>query len=163
MQSRRKGRESSHQATIQTVMQSGCGYLKRNPCKKLVYDGSKCNGIVKLYAFSDSDWAGQKLSTNPADTCGRKSTSGYISYGCGPTNWKSKLQSIPATSSAQAEFVAMFEAAKDLLFQVLLLREIGIRLVRVPLFCDNTTTIKQTMETMSSKSNKHLEIRYAWL
>ena len=139
------------------------GYLKRNPCKKLVYDGSKCNGIVKLYGFSDSDWAGQKLSTNPADTCGRKSTSGYISYGCGPTNWKSKLQSIQATSSAQAEFVVMFEAAKDLLFQVLLLREKGIRLVRVPLFCDNTTTIKQMMETMSSKSNKNLEIRYAWL
>jgi len=49
------------------------------------------------------------------------------------------------------------------LFQILLFREIGIKLVRVPLFCDNTTSIKQMMETMSSKSNKHMEIRYAWL
>ncbi len=57
----------------------------------------------------------------------------------------------------------MYEAAKDLLYQILLFREIGIKLVRVPLFCDNTTTIKQMMETMSSKSNKHMEIRYAWL
>ena len=103
------------------------------------------------------------MSKNPSDTSGRKSTSGYISYSCGPTNWKSKLQSIPATSSAQAEFVAMYESAKDLLYQILLFREIGIKLVRVPLFCDNTTTIKQMMETTSSKSNKHMEIRYAWL
>lgn len=76
----------------------------------------EANAIVRLFGFRDSDWAGQKLSTNPADTCGRKSTSGYISSSGGPTNWKSKLQSIPATSSGQAEFVAMFEAAKDLLF-----------------------------------------------
>ena len=57
----------------------------------------------------------------------------------------------------------MYEAAKDLLYQILLFREIGIKLVRVPLSCDNTLTIKQMMETMSSKSNKHMEIRYAWL
>ena len=80
-----------------------------------------------------------------------------------PTNWKSKLQGIPATSSAQAEFMAMYEAAKDLFFQILLLRELGFKLSRVPLFCDNTTAIRQAMETMSSKSNKHMEIRYAWL
>ena len=137
------------------------GYLKRNPKKELVYDGNKCNGKVRLIGFSDADWAGQKMSKNPSDTLGRKSTSGYISYSCGPTNWKSKLQSIPTTSSAQAEFIAMYEAAKDLLYQILLFREIGIKLVRVPLFCDNITTIKQMMETMSSKSNKHMEIRYA--
>jgi hypothetical protein len=35
--------------------------------------------------------------------------------------------------------------------------------VRVPLFCDNTTTFKQMKETTSSKSNKHLETKYAWL
>jgi len=85
------------------------------------------------------------------DRCGRKSTSGYISFSCGPTNWKSKLQGIPATSSAQAEFMAMYEAAKDLFFQILLLRELGFKLSRVPLFCDNTTAIRQAMETMSSK------------
>ena len=139
------------------------GYLKRHSAKELTYDGSKCKGVVRLYGFSDSDWAGQRMSKDPSDRCGRKSTSGYISYSCGPTNWKSKLQNIPATSSAQAEFIAMYEAAKDLLFQTLLLKEIGIHIVRVPLFCDNTTTIKQMMETMSSKSNKHMEIRYAWL
>ena len=118
---------------------------------------------MKQAGFSDADWAGQKLSLNSEDRCGRKSTSGYISFSCGPTNWKSKLQGIPATSSAQAEFMAMYEAAKDLFFQILLLRELGFKLSRVPLFCDNTTAIRQAMETMSSKSNKHMEIRYAWL
>ena len=59
--------------------------------------------------------------------------------------------------------MAMYEAAKDLFFQILLLRELGFKLSRVPLFCDNTTAIRQAMETMSSKSNKHMEIRYAWL
>ncbi len=57
----------------------------------------------------------------------------------------------------------MYKAAKDLFFQTLLLRELGFKLSRVPLFCDNTTAFRQAMETMSSKSNKHMEIRYAWL
>ena len=139
------------------------GYLKKNPNIPLIFDGNECNGVVKLAGFSDADWAGQRLSLNSEDRCGRKSTSGYISFSCGPTNWKSKLQGIPATSSAQAEFMAMYEAAKDLFFQILLLRELGFKLSRVPLFCDNTTAIRQAMETMSSKSNKHMEIRYAWL
>ena len=139
------------------------GYLKRNPNIPLTYNGAECNGIVRLAGFTDSDWAGQKLSLNSKDRCGRKSTSGYISFSCGPTNWKSKLQGIPATSSAQAEFMAMYEAAKDLFFQILLLRELGLKLSRVPLFCDNTTAIRQAMETMSSKSNKHMEIRYSWI
>ena len=139
------------------------GYLKRNPRIPLTYNGAGCNGIVRLAGFTDSDWAGQKLSLNSKDRCGRKSTSGYISFSCGPTNWKSKLQGIPATSSAQAELTAMYEAAKDLFFQILLLRELGFKLSRVPLFCDNTTAIRQAMETMSSKSNKHMEIRYSWL
>ena len=139
------------------------GYLKRNPNIPLIFDGTRCNGVVKQAGFSDADWAGQKLSLNSEDRCGRKSTSGYIAFSCGPTNWKSKLQGIPATSSAQAEFMAMYEAAKDLFFQILLLRELGFKLSRVPLFCDNTTAIRQAMETMSSKSNKHMEIRYAWL
>ena len=97
-------------------------------------------GLVRLAGFSDSDWAGQKLSLNSKDRCGRKSTSGYMSFSCGPTNLESKLQGIPATSSAQAEFMAMYEAAEGLLcFQILLLRELGFKLSRVPLFCDNTT------------------------
>jgi hypothetical protein len=73
------------------------------------------------------------------------------------------LIGILATSSAQAEFMAMHEAAKDLFFQTLLLQELGFKLSRAPLFRDNTTAIRQAMETMSSKSNKHMEIRYAWL
>jgi hypothetical protein len=87
------------------------GYLKRNPSIPLIYNGAGCNGIVRLAGFTDSDWAGQRLSLNSEDRCGRKSTSGYIAFSCGPTNWKSKLQGIPATSSAQAEFMAMYEAA----------------------------------------------------
>ena len=54
------------------------------------------------------------------------------------TNWKNKRKKTRATSSAQAEFLAMYEAVNDLLFQTVLLKEIGIHIVKVPLFCEKT-------------------------
>lgn len=43
------------------------GYLKRKLNIPLTYNGTECNGVVRLAGFSDSDWAGQKLSLNSKD------------------------------------------------------------------------------------------------
>ena len=62
-----------------------------------------------ITGFTDSDWAG--------DVDSRKSTSGYVFqlYG-GAISWKSTKQSVVATSSTKAEYIACSEAAKEALW-----------------------------------------------
>ena len=62
-----------------------------------------------ITGFTDSDWAG--------DIDSRKSTSGYVFllYG-GAISWKSTKQSVVATSSTEAEYIACSEAAKEALW-----------------------------------------------
>jgi hypothetical protein len=62
-----------------------------------------------ITGFTDSDWAG--------DVDSRKSTSGYVFllYG-GAISWKSTKQSVVATSSTEAEYIACSEAAKEALW-----------------------------------------------
>jgi hypothetical protein len=73
--------------------------------------------LTGLTGFSDSDWAGD------LDTW--KSTSGYVFllYG-GAISWKSTKQSVVATSSTEAEYIACSEAAKEALWIRRLLSEI---------------------------------------
>ena len=139
------------------------GYLKRYPNKPLTFDATNAEGCARIYAFSDSDFAGLPLSEDIKDRNGRKSNYGFITYFIGPTSWKSKLANNIATSTAYAETVAMFHAAKEIKSQALLLEEIGIKLHRTPLFCDNISAIQQTMGLESCKASRHVEICYSWL
>jgi hypothetical protein len=62
-----------------------------------------------ITGFTDSDWAGDK------DT--RKSTSGYLfMLYRGAISWKSARQSVVATSSTEAEYIACSDAAKEALW-----------------------------------------------
>jgi hypothetical protein len=75
------------------------------------------SGLTGLFGYTDSDWAGDKDS--------RKSTSGYIFtlYG-GAISWKSTKQSIVATSSTEAEYIACSEGVKEALWLRRLMLEI---------------------------------------
>jgi len=139
------------------------GYLKKYPNKPLTFDATNAEGCARIYAFSDSDFAGLPLSEDIKDRSGRKSNYGFITYFLGPTSWKSKLANNVATSTAYAETVAMFHTAKEIKSQALLLEEIGIKLNRTPLFCDNISAIQQTMGLESCKASRHVEICYSWL
>jgi hypothetical protein len=79
---------------------------QENPAVDEALGKSNLTGIT---GFSDSDWAGDKDS--------RKSTSGYVFllYG-GAVSWKSTKQSVVATSSTEAEYIACSEAAKEALW-----------------------------------------------
>ena len=59
--------------------------------------------ILEVVGYSDADFAGCK------DT--RKSTSGYIfMLANGPISWKSHKQTLTASSTMEAEFIACYEA-----------------------------------------------------
>jgi hypothetical protein len=86
--------------------------------------------LLGVTGFTDSDWAGD-LET-------RKSTSGYafLLYG-GAVSWKSTKQSIVATSSTEAEYIACSDAAKEALWIRRLLAEIQNTPIPKPSFIES--------------------------
>ena len=89
----------------------------------------------RLIAFSDSDYAGD------SDT--RKSVSGYVIYLCGvPISWRSKAQRSVTLSSTEAEWIALSEVAKEVLFIAQILKSMGIK-IETPIIIrvDNTAAI----------------------
>ena len=89
-------------------------YLRGSTNMKICFGG----GEPKLIAFSDSDMAGD------VDT--RKSTSGYlVTHSGGAVSWQSRLQKCVALSSTEAEFIAVTEASKELLWLKRLAGELG--------------------------------------
>ena len=62
-----------------------------------------------LLVYTDLDWAGNRDS--------RKSFTGFILFLMGfPVLWRSKQQSSVSLSSAEAEYYALSEAAKEIKF-----------------------------------------------
>ena len=80
-------------------------YLRGTASMRLCFGGNK----PTLVGYSDSDLAG--------DIDSRKSTSGYlIKFAGGAVAWQSKLQRCVALSTTEAEFIAITEACKELLW-----------------------------------------------
>ena len=85
--------------------------------------GYSCSVAIKLVespieGFSDSDWAGC------VDTC--QSTSGFVwIMNGGAICWRSRLQSIVALSSTEAEYVGVTPAVQEILWLRDLLCELG--------------------------------------
>src|SRR6185312_7628301 len=67
-----------------------------------------------------------------------KSVTGYVVFINEIVSWKSKRQSIVATSTCYAEYIAASEVARELAWIRMLLIEIGLKLNRVsPVLKDN--------------------------
>ena len=95
---------------LKTTLEVGITY-------KATQDTKDSQRVAGLVGYTDSDWAGDK------DT--RRSTLGYIFtlYG-GAISWKSSKQSLVATSSTEAEYIACSDGAKEALWLRRLMLEI---------------------------------------
>ncbi|CAJ1934699.1 unnamed protein product, partial [Cylindrotheca closterium] len=114
--------------------------------------GSK--GLLwNVVAFSDSDYAG--------DPDSRKSVSGFIVYLCGvPICWRSKAQRTVTLSSAEAEWIALSEVAKEVLFIAQILETMGVK-VEYPIVIrvDNTAAIFMATNVTTNQRTRHVDIR----
>ena len=114
---------------------------------------------MKFIGYGDAEWAGKIDS--------RKSTSGYcffLNETLGAISWHSKLQSIVATSTAEAEAAALFAATQELV----VLRELGAELgmsksLPSSVFVDNQACIAMTKNAVSSHKVKHFAIKLHFL
>ena len=110
--------------------------------------------LWELLLLSDSDHAGDKLS--------RMSISGFIMFLCGvPIMWRSKAQKIVALSSTEAEFYAVSEAVKEILFVVQVLLDMGIP-VKTPITVkvDNMGAVFMVNNATSSARTCHIDTRW---
>ena len=105
-------------------------YLHGTVDMKLYFGSDKPN----LVGYSDSDMAG--------DIDSRKSTSGYlINFVGGVVAWQSRLQRCVALSTTEAEFIAIIEACKELLWFKKFLQELGFRQDNYSLLVDSQSVI----------------------
>jgi hypothetical protein len=107
--------------------------------------------------FSDADLAGN------VDTS--RSTTGYaVKMGTGTVSWSSKLQSIVALSTTEAEFVAAVSAGQESICMSQFLAELGYDTSgAVPLLMDNQSAIQVAHNPEHHGRMKHLDLRYFWL
>lgn len=92
---------------------------------------------------------------------GRKSRTGYVILINGaPVSWKSTLQRQIAHSTAEAEYISLSDAARELKFVRTLILELGhVVEGAVNIYEDNQTALIMATE-VTTKRSKHVDIRF---
>ena len=128
-------------------------YLQGTKEHMLIYRRSN---NLEVIGYSDSDYTGC------VDT--RKSTFGYLFLlADGAISWKSAKQSVIATSTMEAEFVACFEATIQSLWLRNFISGLGIvDSIAKPLriYCDNTASVFFSKNDRYTKGAKHMDLKY---
>ncbi|GKD70219.1 retrovirus-related pol polyprotein from transposon TNT 1-94 [Tanacetum coccineum] len=118
-------------------------------------DVALCFGDSDLIVtgYVDSDYAG--------DLDGSKSTTGYVfTLSGGTVSWVSKLQSVVAMSTTEAEYVAAAQASKEAVWLKMLLEELGYKQEKITLFCDNQSALYLARNPAFHSKTKHIRVQY---
>jgi len=94
----------------------------------------------------------------------RKSTSGRCHLlGSSLISWNSKKQACVALSTAEAEYIAAGDACAQSIWLKHQLMDYGVKLDKVPLYCDNISAINLTKNPIQHSKTKHIEIRHHFI
>ena len=109
-----------------------------------------------LVGYSDSDFAG--------DLDKRRSLTGYVfTIGSCVVSWKATLQSVVAQSTTEAEYIAISEAGKELIWLKGLFAELSGGDSCIKLFSDSQSAICLTKDQMFHERTKHIDIKYHFI
>ncbi|KAL4312354.1 hypothetical protein GQ457_01G013740 [Hibiscus cannabinus] len=126
-------------------------YLKGTLGHGIVFGSQQHDPLVVGYV--DSNYAG--------DLDDRRSTTGYVfTLGGGPICWKSTVQPIVALSTTEAEYMAVVEAAKEALWLIGLVKELGLEQGGVQLHCDSQSAIHLAKNQVYHARTKHIDVRF---
>nr|GEZ24712.1 retrovirus-related Pol polyprotein from transposon TNT 1-94 [Tanacetum cinerariifolium] len=96
-----------------------------------------------------------------------KSQTGYVFVlNCGAVDWKNAKQSIFGTSSAEAEYIAEFDASKEAMWVRKFIFELGVvPTIEEPksMYCDNTGAIAIASESGITKGARHFYAKVHYL
>ena len=108
-----------------------------------------------LEAHTDSDF-GACLDT-------RRSVSGAVlMLAKGAISWHSRMQAVTASGTSEAEYVALSELVKEVLFlrQVQEFMEPSMKVGAMNVFDDNEGTIKLATNKHASRRTKHIDVKH---
>jgi hypothetical protein len=118
-----------------------------------VYNGNTNKSIV---AYSDSNWASDKDS--------RKSITGnFVACADGPVSWISQKQKTVTLSSTEAEYMALSDCCRQLVWVNQLFDECGFTPATLILYGDNKGSIFWSKNPITEKRSKHIDIRYHYI
>ena len=155
-----------------TAVKRVCRFLRGSNPRPLVYH-TTCvadvgNYIPHIVAYSDADWAGDP------DT--RKSTTGYLVKLDGDlVSWASRRQPTVTTSSAEAEYMAITEVAKEVIWIRQLMSELlavlhqsqarsrSVRLPPATIWTDNQAAKSISENDTFHSRTKHIDIRHRFI
>jgi hypothetical protein len=106
-----------------------------------------------LMGYVDADWAG----------CGetRRSMTGWVfMWNNSPIVWSSPRQATVATSTVEAEYIAVSEAAREAMWLRGLLGELGCDQPPTRLLCDNQGSISLPKKPSTHQRTKHIDIKH---
>ena len=118
--------DDHHQAALHV-----CHHLVGTQDYRIVYLNKADKGLC---AYTDSDWAADKIRW-------RSVTGFFFKLAGGVISWRSHAQKTVALSSTEAEYMAISDFSKQAIWIKTLLSEIGIQLKSVPIYGDNQGSI----------------------
>ncbi|KAL5815116.1 hypothetical protein ACOSQ3_023574 [Xanthoceras sorbifolium] len=94
----------------------------------------------------------------------RKSISGYlITFAGGAVSWQSRLQKCIALSTTEAEYIAITEGCKEMLWMEKFLQELDQKQESYVLYCDSQSAIHLSKNQTFHSRSKHIDVRYHWI
>ncbi|GJR15339.1 putative ribonuclease H-like domain-containing protein [Tanacetum coccineum] len=141
--------KTSHLLAVKRIFR----YLKGKPSLGLWY--SK-DSPLELIAYTDSNYAGATLD--------RKSTTGGCQFlGNRLIFWQCKKQTVVATSTTEAEYVAAASCCGQVLWIQNQLLDYGYNFMDTVIYIDNTSTIYIIENPVQHSKTKHIEIRHHFI
>jgi hypothetical protein len=111
---------------------------------------------LDIKGYLDADYAGDKDD--------RKATTGYVyTLARGAISWRSCKQSIVASSTMYAKFIACFEATNQVLWLKKFIPDLKVvDCIDKPLkmYCDNQPAVFYAHNNKSSKATRPIEVKY---
>ena len=124
-------------------------YIRGTSDAALCYGGSE----FTVRGYVDSDFAG--------DLDKRKSTTGYVfTIAGGAVSWISKLQTVVALSTTEAEYMAATQACKEAIWIKRLMDELGHKQEKIVLFCDSQSALHIARNPAFHSRTKHIGVQY---
>ncbi|GJU94931.1 retrotransposon protein, putative, ty1-copia subclass [Tanacetum coccineum] len=143
-----------HWTTVKNILK----YLRNTKDMFLVYGGD-IKRELRVSCYTDIGYL--------TDTDDLKSQTGYVFIlNGGDVDWKSTKQSIFATSSAEAEYIAAYDASKEAVWVRKFISGLGVvPIIEEPInmYCDNTGSITIANESGITKGARHFHAKVHYL
>ena len=125
-----------------------CRYLRGTMNYTMVFDGTSKDGLI---AYSDSDHA--------ADPIKRRSITGYVvKLASASISWTSHAQKTVATFSTEAEYMALSDCSRQVMWLKHMFNELGMPIGKIPICTDNNGAIFMGSNPIQERRIKHIDV-----